>query len=84
MNHSDWYKAYTAALLELNPMKLSTRIHEAETAISLRVQVLAEDSDSSREREVIADALSSLRALQRNMLRDHALGQVDRSLLDRT
>jgi hypothetical protein len=77
MNHSDWYSYYTAALLELNPTKLSTRIHEAETAIYLRVQDLAEDRDSSRERELIADALFSLRALRRKIRDDFPSGQVN-------
>ncbi len=69
MNQSDWYSVYTAALLEPNPTKLPTRIHDAETAIFSRIQTLAEDADSIRERETIAAALSNLRALQRNMLR---------------
>ena len=69
MNQSDWYSVYTAALLELNPTKLPTLIHDAETAIFSRIQTLAEDADSIRERETIAAALSNLRALQRNMLR---------------
>jgi hypothetical protein len=68
MNQSDWYSVYTAALLELNPTKLPTLIHDAETAIFSRIQCLAEDADSIRERETIAAALSNLRALQRNML----------------
>jgi hypothetical protein len=80
MNHSDWYSIYTAALLELNPTKLSARVREAETAILLRAQNLGEGSDSARERQAMAEALSSLRSLQRNMLRDPALGQADSSL----
>jgi hypothetical protein len=68
MNQSDWYSVYTAALLELNPTNLPTLIHDAETAIFSRIQSLAEDADSIRERETIAAALSNLRALQRNML----------------
>jgi hypothetical protein len=82
MNHSDWYRTYTAALLELNPARLSSRIHEAETAISLRTQNLGEDSDSSREREAMADALTSLRALQKNPPRHPDLGQAVCSLFD--
>jgi|HubBroStandDraft_6_1064221.scaffolds.fasta_scaffold1553430_2 hypothetical protein len=81
MNHSDWYSIYTAALLELDPAKLSTRIRDAEAAIFLRAQNLGDGSDSVREREAITDALSSLRSLQRNMLRELALGQTGSSLL---
>jgi len=69
MNQDEWYSVYSAALLELNPTKLRTRIHEAETAIFSRIQTLSEDPDSNRERETIAGALSNLRPLQRNMLR---------------
>jgi len=58
MNQNEWYGIYTAALLELNPMKLPTLIHDAETAIFSRIQSLSKDPDSSRERETIADALS--------------------------
>jgi hypothetical protein len=84
MNHSDWYRIYTAALLELNPAKLPSRIHEAETAIFLRTQNLGEDSDSSRERESIADALASLKSLQRNPPRHPDHGQAVYFLFDRT
>jgi hypothetical protein len=83
MNHSDWYSVYTAALLELNPAEIPNRIREAETAIFARVQDLTEDTDSSREREAIADALCSLRALQRNPPRHPDFGQADSSLLNR-
>jgi hypothetical protein len=69
MNQNEWYSVYTAALLELNPTKRPTLIHDAETAIFSRIQSLSTDPDSNRERETIADALSNLRALQRNMLR---------------
>ena len=84
MKHSDWYSIYTAALLEFNPTKLSVRIREAETAIFLRAQKLGEGSDSARERQAIADALSNLRSLQRTILRELALSQADCSLLNRT
>lgn len=69
MDQNEWYSVYSAALLELNPAKLRTLIHDAETAIFSRIQSLSEDPDSNHERETIADALSNLRALQRNMLR---------------
>jgi hypothetical protein len=82
MTHSDWYRIYTAALLELNPARLSTRIHEAETAIFLRTQNLGEGPDSYREREAMADALASLKALQKNPPRHPDLGQAVCSLFD--
>jgi hypothetical protein len=69
MDQNEWYRVYSAALLELNPLKLRTLIHDAETAIFSRIQTLSEGPDSNRERETIGGALSNLRALQWNMLR---------------
>jgi hypothetical protein len=69
MDQNEWYRVYTAALLEFNPLKLRTLIHDAEAAIFSRIQALSEDPDSNHERETIADALSNLRALQRNIPR---------------
>jgi hypothetical protein len=79
MNHSDWYSVYTTALLEIDPAKLPTRIHEAQTAIFLRLQNLSEDSESCHERETIAYALSSLNTLQRSPQRYVDLMQVEHS-----
>jgi len=79
VNHSDWYSMYTSALLEPDPAKLPTRIHEAQTAIFLRLQDLCEDSESSHERETIAYALSSLNTLQRSPQRCVDFMQVDHS-----
>jgi hypothetical protein len=69
MNKAAWHARYTAAIVEHDLSRLSTRINEAEAAIFARIQELGEDSDSNGEREAIARALSSLRALQRNLLR---------------
>ena len=69
MNQAEWQALYTAAIYERDFSKLRLRISEAETAIFSRIQDLAQDADSTRERESIANALSSLRALQRNLLR---------------
>ncbi|MGB8541972.1 MAG: hypothetical protein WCD49_10095 [Candidatus Acidiferrales bacterium] len=69
MDQNEWYSVYSAALLELNAVKLRSLIHDAETAIFSRIQTLSEDADSNRERETIAGALSNLRALRRNLLR---------------
>ena len=69
MNQAEWQTLYTTAIYERDFSKLRMRIVEAETAIFLRIQDLAQDADSTRERESIANALSSLRALQRNLLR---------------
>jgi len=67
MKPSIWHSLYTAAISESNPVKLRMRIIEAESAIAQRIQSL--DPDQDPEREVITNALSSLHALQRNLLR---------------
>jgi hypothetical protein len=69
MNQVEWYRIYQAALLESDPGKLSTRIREAESAISTRLEGLAEESDCRQERELISDALFGLRTLQKPLLR---------------
>jgi hypothetical protein len=69
MNKVEWHSRYTAAIVEHDLARLSTRINEAETAIFSRIQQLGPESDADGEREAIARALSSLRALQRNLLR---------------
>jgi hypothetical protein len=79
MNQTEWYRIYTAALLECDLPKLPTRIREAETAIFARIQDLAEDSDSCQERELISDALFSLRTLRKPLLRYSGARPADRS-----
>ena len=69
MNQAEWYALYSHALVEHDPVKLRLRIHEAETAMFSRIQDLVQDPDPNHEREIIANALSSLHALQRNLLR---------------
>ncbi len=69
MNQAEWYTLYSHALVEHDPIKLRFRITEAEVAMFLRIQDLVENPDSNPEREIIANALSNLHALQRNLLR---------------
>ena len=69
MKQAEWYTRYTAAVSESNPAKLPMRIHEAESAVVLRIQDLGENPDLNNERDVLRNALSSLHALQRNLLR---------------
>jgi hypothetical protein len=69
-----WQHDYEAALVELDPEKLSERIHTAEAAIFNRLQELAESSsnaDQKAERQAIEDALAGLRVLQRDKLGFH-------------
>ncbi|HKN16389.1 MAG TPA: hypothetical protein VJX47_05585 [Candidatus Sulfotelmatobacter sp.] len=64
-----WRKLYEAAMLELDPKKLQERIEAAHAALQQCAQELlvADDRDGGplEERLAIADALHSLRTLQK-------------------
>ena len=67
--YPDWQNEYAAALLETNSEKLSARLEAAEAAIFNRLQHLSQNSDAYTERQVIEDALQSLRVLKRDQLK---------------
>jgi hypothetical protein len=69
MRQAEWYLRYTAAISESNPAKIPMRIREAESALFLRIQDIAETPESNHERDILTNALSCLHALQRNSLR---------------
>ena len=58
-----WQNEYRAALVELDPEKLSERVAAAETSIYKRLQQIAQSSGHQAERQAIEDALSALSAL---------------------
>jgi hypothetical protein len=62
MVESEWRALYRAAILELDPKRLQTRVRAAEDAINAR-------ASSARvplgERKEMDDALSTLRVLKR-------------------
>jgi hypothetical protein len=60
-----WEKEYQSVLVEFDPTKLAGLIEAAETAINKRLQQLSHDSDHHTERQVIEDALQSLRFLKK-------------------
>jgi hypothetical protein len=66
--YPDWQNEYAAALVELDPEKLSERVEAAETAIFNRLQVLSKSSDHQAERQAVEDALAALRVLKRENL----------------
>jgi hypothetical protein len=74
--YPQWQNEYAAALLETDPQNLSARVEAAETAIYKRLQELSQDSDNRTERQVIEDALQSLKVLKRSELTP-ARGQED-------
>ena len=62
--YPDWQRDYQAALLELDPQKLSERIANAESAIFKRLQAISQIQDHMAERHAIQDALAGLRVLK--------------------
>ena len=59
-----WQHEYQAAMVELDCEKVARRVTAAETAIYTRLQEISQDSDHHTERNVIEDALASLRVLK--------------------
>jgi len=62
-----WQHEYEAALIEPNSEILQERIEDAEAAIQRRLQQLSQDSNHHTERQVINDALTSLRQLRNSL-----------------
>lgn len=60
-----WFELYKAAVLELDSQKLPGRIVAAKKSVQLRLIEIQGDTDHHAERQQIEDALSSLRALER-------------------
>lgn len=65
---SEWLKAYEEAQLEADDSKLLDKVHNAETAIFMRQQAIAGNSNHHEERLAMDDAISGLRALQTERL----------------
>jgi hypothetical protein len=63
MVESPWRDLYRAAILELDPKRLQTRVKEAEDAINARASSGARVSRD--ERREMNDALSTLQILKR-------------------
>ena len=59
---------FQEAVLELNREKLFEKIQKFETAIFVRLQELASDSDHHSERQAIQDAVSTIRVLKKDKL----------------
>jgi hypothetical protein len=60
-----WRRFYTAALFEVDSVKLPERIAEAEAALILRARELFHASgDNIEEEEAVDDAMYALRALR--------------------
>ena len=62
---TNWRELYRAAILELDPSKLSVRIEEASNALIARARELfLEAADNGEEIEDISDAMYALQALR--------------------
>ena len=62
--YPEWQNEYQAARVEVDREKLKGRVEAAETAIYKRLQQISQNSDHHTERQVIEDALRSLRFLK--------------------
>lgn len=63
-----WQNEYQAAVEELDPVRLRGLIEAAEAAVFKRLQQLSNNDNHHAERQVIEDALASLRVMQREVL----------------
>jgi hypothetical protein len=60
LRYPAWQIEYHAALLELNPEKLSARVADAEAAIFKRLQALSKSGDAHAEHQAIEAAVAAL------------------------
>ena len=68
LKYPAWQKAYHEALLELDPQRLSERIHAAETLIASRLGELRIGPKNPEEQQALLDARSALLVIQRTEL----------------
>lgn len=59
-----WYQLCSAAVIELEPKLLIERVDAAEAAIQGRLRDLQFDSNHHKERQLMEDALRTLRFLR--------------------
>jgi hypothetical protein len=68
MKYPHWQREFEAAVLEGDSKTVRARIDAAEAALFLRSQALAEAPADSPEHLAIADAIRTIRTLQREKL----------------
>jgi len=68
-NRFEWQKPFQKALVETNPDKLKEMVVEAEAAIFLRLQALAQSSNGAAEKQALQDASQLLLSLKREALK---------------
>jgi len=65
----EWQRMLHEALVEQDPERLKERIADAEAAVFLRLQDLAQAQDSPAERNALQDASNALLALKIDTLK---------------
>jgi hypothetical protein len=68
MKYSHWQNEFEAAVHEDDPQTLRQRVDAAEAALFLRSQALSDSAPDNPERQAIADAVRTLRKIQREKL----------------
>jgi hypothetical protein len=68
IKYPHWQHEFEAALVGGDPQSLRQRVDAAESALFLRLQALAESAEGDKERQAIAEAIATLRAIQREKL----------------
>ena len=68
LKYPKWESELQEAVIELDREKLFEKIQKLETAIFVRLQELASDSDHHSERQAIDDAVSTIRVLKKEKL----------------
>lgn len=68
LKYPHWQREFEAAILEGDPKTLRERVDAAEAALFLRLQALAGNAEGQAEQRAIADAMQTLRAIQKEKL----------------
>lgn len=68
LKYPQWQREFDAAILEGDPKTLRQRVDAAEAALFLRLQALAGNAEGQAEQQAIADAMRTLRAIQKEKL----------------
>ena len=64
LTYPEWQKPVQEALIELDLERLQARIASAKTAVSRRLETIAQQEGHQAERQAIEDALAILRMLE--------------------
>jgi hypothetical protein len=68
LKYPHWQREFDAAIQEGDPKTLRQRVDAAEAALFLRLQALAGNAEGQAEQRAIADAMRTLRAIQKEKL----------------